>query len=32
MNIAEIVANKAELIQLKKAEVKTVKGGISSIH
>lgn len=31
MNIAEIVANKAELIQLKKAEVKTVKGGISSI-
>lgn len=31
MNIAEIVANKAELIHLKKAEVKTVKGGISSI-
>lgn len=31
MNIAEIVANKAELIQLKKAEVKTVKGGISSV-
>lgn len=31
MNIAEIVANKAELIQLKKAEVKTVNGGISSI-
>lgn len=31
MNITEIVANKAELIQLKKAEVKTVKGGISSV-
>jgi hypothetical protein len=31
MTIAEIVENKAQLIQLKKAEVKTVKGGISSI-
>lgn len=31
MTIAEIVEKKAELIQLKKAEVKTVKGGISSI-
>lgn len=31
MNIKEIVANKAELIALKKAEVKTVKGGLSSI-
>ena len=31
MNIADIVANKSELIQLKKAEIKTVKGGISSV-
>lgn len=31
MTIAEIVEKKAELIQLKKAEVKTVKGGISAI-
>lgn len=31
MNIKEIVSNKAELIALKKAEVKTVKGGLSSV-
>jgi hypothetical protein len=31
MTIAEIVEKKAELIQLKKAEIKTVKGGISSV-
>lgn len=31
MNIAEIVKNKAEHIALKKAEIKTVKGGLSGI-
>ena len=31
MNIAEIVEKKAELIRLKKAEIKTVKGGLSSV-
>jgi len=31
MTIEEIIKNKEELIKLKKAEVKTVKGGISSI-
>jgi hypothetical protein len=31
MNIAEIVKNKAEIIALKKAEIKTVKGGITSL-
>ena len=31
MNIKELVTNKEELIKLKKAEIKTVKGGLSSI-
>lgn len=31
MNIKELVTNKEELIKLKKAEVKTVNGGLSSI-
>jgi len=31
MNIAEIVKNKAEIIALKKAEIKIVKGGITAI-
>ena len=31
MNINELVTNKEELIKLKKAEIKTVKGGLSSI-
>ncbi|MGB0896890.1 MAG: hypothetical protein ACPGRW_06180 [Flavobacteriaceae bacterium] len=30
--IKEIVANKAELIALKKAEIKTVKGGLSTVR
>ena len=32
MDIKELVNNKAELIRLKKAEVKTVKGGLSGIY
>ena len=31
MNISEVVKNKAEIISLKKAEVKTVKGGLTSV-
>ena len=31
MNISEIVKNKAEIISLKKAEIKTVKGGLTSV-
>ena len=31
MNISEIVKNKADIIALKKAEVKTVKGGLTSV-
>jgi hypothetical protein len=31
MNISEIVKNKAEIMSLKKAEVKTVKGGLTSV-
>lgn len=31
MNIAELVQNKAQHIALKKAEIKTVKGGLSSL-
>lgn len=31
MNIKEMVSKKAELIALKKAEIKTVKGGLSSV-
>lgn len=31
MNIAELVKNKAQHIELKKAEIKTVKGGLNAI-
>jgi len=31
MNISEIVKNKAEIISLKKAEIKTVKGGLTNV-
>lgn len=31
MNIAEIVSKKEELISLKKAEIKTVKGGLNTV-